>query len=335
MSIIRNAEEVRAIYREAGRKKWVIPCLCTENLTTSEAILTAAEEFRREKGLETLPITVAITCRYDHRSQAVNYTHTRRWDIGLRLFTEEMKVLCEGENAPFRSLQVLLHLDHIRPESDGELLEQGLEDYASIMYDASSLPLEENIEMTAAFVAARRGDILIEGACDEIVDAAGSTHNDLTTPENAGRFLERTGVDLVVCNLGTEHRASGKSLRYHGEVSRAIRDVIGDRIVLHGTSSVPNDQIRGLFGDGVCKVNIWTALERDASPLLLEQMLKNPCKIAGSDRVRGWIGEGLLPPSADSGEAAQISHFTTLYRQSLVFDSMKKAVREYLDLWYT
>ena len=54
-------------------------------------------------------------------------------------------------------------------------------------------------------------------------------------------------MDLVVCNLGTEHRATGKDLQYHGEVSRGIRDVIGHKIVLHGTSSVPNDQVRKLY----------------------------------------------------------------------------------------
>ena len=53
------------------------------------------------------------------------------------------------------------------------------------MYDASTLPLEENIRKTAAFVKKRGKDILIEGACDEIVDATGSVRNALTTPEHA------------------------------------------------------------------------------------------------------------------------------------------------------
>ncbi len=334
MSIIRNVDEVRAVYKEAAERKWVIPCICTENLTTSEAILTAAEEFRVQNGYEKLPIIVAITCRYDHRSQSVNYTKTRRWDIGLKLFTEDLKVLCDGDNAPFRNIQVMIHLDHIQYDLDTELLKWDLHDYASIMYDASALPLDENIRRTAEFVAARGKDILIEGACDEIVDATGSVHNALTTPENAKRFLADTGADLVVCNLGTEHRATGKDLKYHGEASRAIRDVIGNKIVLHGTSSVPNDQVRKLFDDGVCKVNIWTALERDSSPVLFEDMLKNACKVVGSKKVKELISAGLLPSTADSGESAAISHFTTLYRQNVVFEYMKKAVREYLDMWY-
>ncbi|MBP3388836.1 MAG: hypothetical protein J6K98_03065, partial [Clostridia bacterium] len=103
MSVIRDRQAVLDIYKAAGEKGWVLPCICTENLTTTEAILTAAEEFRQAHGLDSLPIIVAMTCRYDHRSQATNYTHTRRWDTGLKLFTESVKVLA-GEGGPFEKL---------------------------------------------------------------------------------------------------------------------------------------------------------------------------------------------------------------------------------------
>ncbi len=50
------------------------------------------------------------------------------------------------------------------------------------MFDASTLPLDKNIEKTAAFVEENKNKILIEGACDEI-SSAGSEKNDLTTPD--------------------------------------------------------------------------------------------------------------------------------------------------------
>lgn len=334
MSVICDAGEVRAIYRAAGEKGWVLPCFCTENLTTTEAVLTAAEDYRTAHGLDTLPIILAITCRYDHRSQAVNYTHTRRWDTGLKLFTNDIQTLA-APGGPFERLQVMIHLDHIQHDLDKELLEGDLTSYASILFDASNQPLEENIRKTAAFVKARGHDIVVEGACDEIVDASGGAHNALTTPENARRFREQTGVDLVVCNLGTEHRASGKDLQYHGEISRAIREEIGACIVLHGTSSVPNEQVRRLYADGVCKVNIWTALERDASPGLFAELVRHARRAADEKTVRALIAEGLLTEKADDGGAMHIGYFTTLYRQSYVFEHMRSAVREYLDMWYT
>ena len=333
MSVICNRQAVLDIYKTAGENGWVLPCICTENLTTTEAIMTAAEEFRVEHGLETLPIIIAMTCRYDHRSQATNYTHTRRWDTGLKLFTESVKVLA-GEGGPFENLQVMIHLDHIQHDLDTTLLEGDLSDYASIMYDASTLPLEENIRKTAAFVQKRGQEIVIEGACDEIVDAVGEARNALTTPENAARFMELTGADLVVCNLGTEHRATGKDLQYHGEVSREIKAVIGEKIVLHGTSSVPNDQVAHLYSDGVCKVNVWTALERDATPILFDDMVRHAREVANKATVNKLVADGYLTDKANTDQPVNIAHFTTVYRQTIIFEEMKKAVRDYLDLWY-
>ena len=104
--------------------------------------------------------------------------------------------------------------------------------------------------------------------------------------------------------------------------------------MLHGTSSVSNDQLKRLYADGVCKVNIWTALERDASPELFEQMVRNACRVADGDTVRRLIDDGLLTEKADDGGPVNIGYFTALYRQTLVFEHMKGAVREYLDMWY-
>lgn len=328
--IIKDATQVRELYAQARERGWVLPCLCSENLTTSEAIMSAAEEFRLEHGLKELPVVLAITCRYSHRSQASYYTATRDADLGLKLWTADAIALSEK----YKNIQLMLHLDHIQHDDDIELLNGPLDDYASIMYDASALPFEQNIIKTAEFVEKRHKDILIEGACDEIVDATGAQHNSLTTPERALEYCERTGADLIVANLGTEHRASGKDLHYYGEVARAIKEKIGSRIVLHGTSSVPNDTVRELFNDGVCKVNIWTALERDTTPALLAEMVRNAVRVGGPKVVKELEAEGLLVPGASTGERADLGYFTTVYRQDIIFREMKRMVREYLDMWY-
>ena len=95
MPIITGRENVLAVYEQAAKKGWVIPCICSENLTTTEAILTAASEFAREKGYDRIPITLAITNQYDHRSQSVFYTNTRRWDIGLKLFRSDLEIVSQ------------------------------------------------------------------------------------------------------------------------------------------------------------------------------------------------------------------------------------------------
>lgn len=333
MAIIRKFDQVKEEYNKAAARGWVIPCFCSENLTTTEAILSATKEYGDKIGIKDLPVTIAMTVQYDHRSQARFYTHTKKWDTGLKLFTSDVCILAEQEEL-FKDLHVMLHLDHVQHDADLELLEWDLSPYSSIMYDASTLPFEENIAKTKAFVEKMKGKILIEGACDEIFDATGLSHNAITTPENAKKYFEQTGVDLIVANLGTEHRASGKDLKYYSEAALAVKAQIGSSIVLHGTSSVPNTQVAHLYQDGICKVNIWTALERDASPVLLEEMVRNAVAVGGSEAVQKLQQEGFLTKAFDTSKSASLSHFTTVYRQDIIFHEMKKMVRNYLEMWY-
>ena len=330
MPMITGRKNVLAVYEEAAKRGWVIPCLCSENLTTTEAILTAASEFATEKGYDRIPVTLAITNQYDHRSQSVFYTHTRRWDIGLKLFRASIDILAEA----FPNVDILIHLDHAQHDTDADLLESDLSMYSSVMYDASALPMEENIRKTREYVQRKGDELLIEGACDEIVDATGEARCEITDADKCEHYMKETGVDIVVANLGTEHRASGQDLHYYYDAARAIQAKIGPRICLHGTSSVSNDQIGKLFDDGICKVNIWTALERDSSPVLAEWIVKNFSKCAGPATEQKLISEGYLTESCKTGERSSLKHFTTAARQEIIFEEMKKITRGYLDLWY-
>ena len=328
MPVITGREHVLAIYEQAARRGWVIPCMCSENLTTTEAVLSAASEFARDRGYERVPVTLAITNQYGHRSQSVNYTNTRRWDIGLKLFHASIHILAEA----FPNVDILIHLDHAQHDTDAGLLEGDLSQYSSVMYDASSLPLEENIAKTRAFVQRKGHALMIEGACDEIVDASGEVRCEITDAEKCADYKARTGVDVVVANLGTEHRASGTDLNYYGDAARAIKAKIGQRICLHGTSSVSGDQIGKLFDDGICKVNIWTALERDAS--LTVWTVKNAAKCGGPAVERQLIREGYLTAASKTGHQASLQHFTTTARQEIIFEEMKRIARSYFELWY-
>lgn len=330
--IITKFEEVKKIYDDAAKKGWVLPCLCSENQTTTEAILEACSEYGKKIG-QRIPIIIAITVNYSHRQQAVNYSNANDWKTGLELFKGDIHALA-GKGCKYEDVDVLIHLDHVQFDDDLELINGDLSEYSSIMYDASALPFDKNIEYTANFVKKMKGKILIEGACDEIVDATGTQHNALTTPENAKRYIEETGVDMIVANLGTEHRATGKELKYHGDLAREIKQVIGSTIVLHGTSSVTNDQVSQLFSDGVCKVNIWTALERDTSKPLFYDMVINASKVAGPETVDKLIEEGYLTEKCRTGDKINIQYFTARYRQGIIFEEMKKMVRTYLEMWY-
>ena len=333
MAIIIGKQNVIDIYREAEEKRWVLPCFCSENLTTTEAILAAAKQYGESAGITDLPITIAITCRYDHRSQAAFYTHTRRWDTGLLLFYKDIEVLA-GSGGPFEKLRVMVHLDHIQHDEDIELVNGDLSCFSSIMYDASKLPFLSNIEQTARFVEKKGSRLMVEGACDEVIDADGNIKSELTSPDKAEEYFKATGVDMIVANLGTEHRASAKNLRYHEGYAKKIKELIGTKIVLHGASSVAAEQIENLIDDGVCKVNIWTALERDSTPVLFRKMVENSIKVAGENIVVQMKNDGFLGDRCQSSGKASLDYFTTSFRQDIIFKEMEKIVFSYLKLWY-
>jgi fructose/tagatose bisphosphate aldolase len=335
MPLILDRTAVLDSYARAAENRWVVPTFCSENLTTTEAILAAAVEHGRRLGQADIPVTLAMTNQYSHRSQSVNFTRTGQWDIGLQLFLAELDVLT-APGSPFADLDVMILLDHAQWDTDKSLLwDWDMCQFSMVMYDASALPFEQNMEKTAAFVQARGGEVVIEGACDEIVDATGEDKSDLTTPDRAERYIEQTGVDYIVANLGTEHRASAAELKYHGDLARTIRDRIGQKLVLHGTSSVETEQVRSLFDDGIAKVNIWTCLERDSSPELLRQMVTHAAKVAGPGVAGELAGAELLGPSADTQSRADLGFYTTTWRQSIIFERMKEIAGQYFQLWYT
>lgn len=333
MPLILERNNVLDVYAKAAQNRWVVPTFCSENLTTTEAILSAVLEYSRKINQPDIPVTIAITNQYSHRSQSVNYTHTRQWDIGLNLFLADLEILTR-KGFPFESLSVMIHLDHTQWDIDEPLLHWDMNMFSMIMYDASTLPFEENIKKTSEFVEKNRHKIVIEGACDEIVDATGDDKSQLTTPDSAMKYLNRTGADYIVANLGTEHRASSADLKYHGDLAKEISKLTGPKLVLHGTSSVGSDQIRNLFDDGIAKVNIWTCLERDSSPLLFEDMVINASRIIGKERTESMIGKDLLGNKVYRSGKPALSHYTTVYRQDIIFKKMKEIVLDYLNIWY-
>lgn len=68
-----------------------------------------------------MPVNIGITVNYDHRSQAVLYSHARRWELGLKLFIGDLELLT-SEGSPYEKLRVMVHLDHVQPEYNEDFL---------------------------------------------------------------------------------------------------------------------------------------------------------------------------------------------------------------------
>jgi fructose-bisphosphate aldolase class II len=191
-----------------------------------------------------------------------------------------------------------VHLDHGDEETCYDCIASGF--YSSVMIDASHFSFEENVAITRRVVErAHVKGISVEaelgqlgGVEEDISVAEDQVH--LTDPEQAVEFIERTGCDSLACAIGTSHGAfkfSG-SQSLHFEIVEAIQELVpGFPLVLHGSSSVPQEEverinaaggaIRGARGVdpqqylpaarvGVCKINIdtdgrlvWTRVHRE------------------------------------------------------------------------
>ena len=75
-------------------------------------------------------------------------------------------------------------------------------------------------------------------------------------------------------------------------------------------------------------------MERDSSPVLFYEMVKNAEKVAGEKTVEKLIQEGYLTEKCKTDEKINIGYFTEKYRNTVVFNKMKDMVNDYLELWY-
>lgn len=298
MPIISEPGAVAALYQRAGERGMCLANFCTANLYTTEAILKAAHDFGRAHGLKQVPVVVSATANYAVEAQLISYSVAQDARVGMKALLDDVAVLV-APGGPYDDLQVMLHFDHGQPDVDEAMFDEAADAYATIMYDASAWPLGQNIEMTRAFVERMRGRALIEGAVAEIAQAEEHADVPLTKPEDAERFFRETGVFLIVPDLGTEHRATATAARYDGARAQTITARIGKRIVLHGSSSLPDADLPRLAGDGILKVNVWTTFERVGGQAVARYVLRELAHILPAEEVRalhaeGWIGPRLL-----------------------------------------
>jgi fructose-bisphosphate aldolase class II len=303
MPIVTDQWETRRFLETLREHRVAVPAFCTENAWTTEAALAATRRAGERFGIAQPPVVVAFTAAYPGRSNLGNYWACGDMRLGLRGALGDLEVLT-SPGSPYAACRVFTHLDHGVPDEDAWLLEEELDRFAMVMFDGSSLPPSENIARTAGYVARFGQEVIVEGAVGELSDASrGEGALPLTTPEQAQRFLEETGCDLIVPNVGTEHRAAeaGRAA-YHAERAREIAQVVGPRLVLHGTSCMGRADLSSLPGDGFVKVNVWTIIEKTGGGALAEYALRSAGSLMERARVEelvaeGLLGEGVLSPA--------------------------------------
>ena len=205
-------------------------------------------------------------------------------------------------------LPICLHLDH---GDSYELCRDCIDGgFTSVMIDASSKTMEDNIAVTKKVVEyAHDHGVVVEaelgtlaGIEDDVkVKAEDSSY---TRPEDVQEFVTRTGCDSLAIAIGTSHGAykfkPGTKPQLRFDILEEVeRRLPGFPIVLHGASSVPQelvakvnayggnmpgaigvpeDQLRRAASMAVCKINIDSDLRLAMTATIREFMAQHPDK---------------------------------------------------------
>ena len=162
------------------------------------------------------------------------------------------------------AVPIALHLDHVTDEA---LLRQAFElPFSSVMYDAGALPYRENVERTRHAAGSAHGaGRWIEAELGYVggkPDAPQSAHaaGVRTDPDEAAAYVRDTSVDALAVAVGSSHAMTSRTARLDIELVEKLRAHLPVPLVLHGSSGVPDDELRAAVAAGIAKVNVGTAL---------------------------------------------------------------------------
>ena len=212
------------------------------------------------------------------------------------------------------TVPVALHLDHGSYEGCLKCVEAG---FSSIMFDGSSLPIEENIAKTTELVNAcgilglsLEAEVGSIGGEEDGVIGAG----ECADPDEC-KAIADLGVTMLAAGIGNIHGKypenwAGLSF----ETLDAIQAKTGDMpLVLHGGTGIPADMIKKAISLGVAKINVNTECQlsfADATRKYIE---------AGKDlEGKGFDPRKLLAPGAEAIKA-------TVKEKMELFGSVGKA----------
>ncbi|MBC9716549.1 class II fructose-bisphosphate aldolase [Streptomyces sp. TRM66268-LWL] len=158
-----------------------------------------------------------------------------------------------------------LHLDHVVSE---DLLKRAhAEGFSSVMFDASKMTYAENVKATAEAVrwGHERG-IWVEAELGKVGGKEGEPPLDAhapgvrTDPDEARAYVEATGVDALAVAVGSSHAMTERTAALDHELIAALQRAVPVPLVLHGSSGVPDAEIREAVRSGMLKINVGTAL---------------------------------------------------------------------------
>ena len=161
---------------------------------------------------------------------------------------------------------VCVHYDHgLTFETCMQALKLG---FTSVMYDCSTAAYEENTTRLAEMVRICHGmGATVEGELGHVGDNEGEGRLEnpsdyYTDPAVAGDFVRKTGVDALAVAVGNAHGDYKFPPKLDFERISAISASTELPLVLHGGSGLADEDFRMAVHRGVCKVNIFTDIDK-------------------------------------------------------------------------
>ena len=232
----------RKMFAKAVDGGYAIPAFNFNNMEQMQAIIMAAVETKS-------PVILQVS--KGARNYA-NQTLLRYMAQGAVEYAKEL-----GCAHP----EIVLHLDHGDSfETCKSCIDMG---FSSVMINGSALPYDENVALTKKVVDyAHQFDVTVEGELGVLAgveDEVAAEESHYTKPEEVIDFVTKTGVDSLAISIGTSHGAykftpeqctvdpaTGRLVPppLAFDVLEAIEKKLpGFPIVLHGSSSVPQDEV--------------------------------------------------------------------------------------------
>ena len=241
-----NTKEMFAKAMEGG---YAIPAFNFNNMEQLQAIVKAAVETKS-------PVILQVS---KGARQYANQTLLRYMAEGAVAYAKEL-----GCKHP----EIVLHLDHGDSfETCKSCIDMG---FSSVMIDGSHLPYEENVALTKKVVDyAHQFDVTVEGELGVLAgveDEVSSDHHTYTDPAEVVDFVHRTGCDSLAISIGTSHGAfkfTPEQCHIDPATGRLVppplafdvldgvmKELPGFPIVLHGSSSVPQEEVEIINANG-------------------------------------------------------------------------------------
>ncbi len=239
----------RAMFSRAINGGYAIPAFNFNNMEQLQAIVKASSELRS-------PVIIQVS---KGARQYANQTLLRYMAQGAVEYAKEL-----GCAHP----EIVLHLDH---GDTFELCKSCVDmGFSSVMIDGSSLPYDDNVALTKKVVEyAHQYDVTVEGELGVLAgveDEVASEVSHYTKPEEVIDFVTKTGVDSLAISIGTSHgaykfkpeqctRDPKTGLLVPPPLAFDVLDAVMEKlpgfpIVLHGSSSVPQEYVKIINENG-------------------------------------------------------------------------------------